>query len=144
MNIVSCGQVLPPTKTLTVQKQGKVTLQWTVVPSKGEIPDWFSLYYQGKKQSSITPIWYDTNGLLAYGKTKFNNSLIIKQPSLNQLEAIIENVEESMLIYLTVVFKNNAGTIINGPIFSKYEIESKFFFHILYTFIFTKSKMLIL
>lgn len=126
LDSVSCGQVLPSTKTITVQKQGKVTLQWTIVPSKGEIPDWFSLYYQGNNQSSMTLIWNEANGLLDYGKTNFKDSLTVKQPSVNSFEATIDNIEDSMYIILIVVFKNKAGTIVNGPIFSKFRIEGKY------------------
>ena len=126
--LVSCGQVLPPTKTIAVQKQGEITLKWTIVRSKGETPDWFSLYYQENNRSSIIPIWYDTDGLLDYGKSKFNGSLTINRPPVNRFEVTIENIEESMWVYLTVVFQNKAGAIVNGPIFSKYEIESKILF----------------
>ena len=66
--------------------------------------------------------------MLDYGKSKFNNSLTVKRQSENQLEAIIENIEDSMMIYLTVVFKDNVGAIVNGPIYSKYEIEGKIFY----------------
>lgn len=112
MNLVFCGQVLPPTKTITVQKQGKVTLNWTIVPSKSEIPDWFSLYYQENNRSRIIPVWYDTDGLLDYGKSKFKSSLTVKRPSVNKLETTIDNIKDSMTVYLTVVFKNKAGTIV--------------------------------
>ena len=106
-------------------------MKWTIVPSKGEIPDWFSLYYQKNNRSSIIPIWYDTNGLLDYGKTKFNGSLTVKHPSVDKVEATIDNLKDSMVIYLTVVFKDNSGAIVSGPIYSKYEIESKNLFYIL-------------
>ena len=122
-----CGQVLPTTKSITGFKQGKVTLKWTIIPSKGERPDWFSLYYQQNNQSRIIPIWYDSNGLLDYGKSKFNNSLKVNRPSTNRLDVTIDNLEGSMAIYLTVVFQDRSGTIVNGPIYSKYELESKKF-----------------
>ena len=84
------------------------------------------MYYQKNNRSSIIPIWYGSNGLLDYGKTEFNGSLTVKQPSVNSVEATIDNLKDSMVIYSTVVFEDISGAIVNGPIFSKYEINLNF------------------
>ena len=81
------------------------------------------MFYQEKPKSLIIPIWYDTTGVLIHGKTKFNGTLVVRKTSTKSLEVTVPNIGESFWIYMTVVFKDKSGTIIDGPIFSKCEIK---------------------
>lgn len=120
---VSCGELLPSTKSITIRNEANFTFEWTITPKYGEAPDWLSLFYQEKPNSPIVPIWCDSNGVLDYGNSKFNGSMAVQRPSTNRLKATFPNIGESMWIYMTVVFKDNSRAIVNGPIFSKCEIK---------------------
>ena len=109
---------------LLVSKYSNVTLQWKLSPLANENTDWMTLYYQKDDTQNIIPIWEDLTGITTFGESKFNNSLVVNAQK-NKVEVTMQNIEESMLIYLTAVFINKKGEIQGGPMYSRCEISVK-------------------
>ena len=117
-----CGRILPTTDQKDVSKFSNVTIKWTLLPLHQEKANWLTLYYQVSENQIIQPIWDDINGITKFGKQKFNNALFINVFQNNQVTLNIEKIEDSMTIYLTVVFINKKGEIQGGPMYSKTKI----------------------
>ena len=49
--------------------------------------------------------------------------MVVRQTSTQSLEVTVPNTGESFWIYMTVVFKDKSGAIIDGPLFSKCEVK---------------------
>ena len=89
----------------------------------GEIADWISIFHQSDEHSLIQPIWHDSTGLTNFGKSKFKDSFSVNYAKNSKVSAKITKIKESMIIYLTAVFMDKNGQIVNGPLYSKYKIR---------------------
>ena len=117
-----CGRILQTTDQKDVSKHSNVTIKWSLLPLHQEKADWLTIYYQAGENQIIQPIWDDINGITKYGKQKFNDTLSVQVVQTTQVVLNLQKVEESMTIYLTVVFINNKGEIQGGPLYSKTKI----------------------
>uniref|UniRef100_A0A7M5VC44 Uncharacterized protein n=1 Tax=Clytia hemisphaerica TaxID=252671 RepID=A0A7M5VC44_9CNID len=121
--LVSCGTIVPLLKSSqSVSKYSNITLQWKLLPLADEQIDWITVHYQKDNARKIRPIWEDITGTTTFGNSKFNASLMVIVQK-NTIDVTIQNIEESMLIYLTAVFINQKGEIQRGPMYSKYKIS---------------------
>ena len=117
-----CGRISPTTDQKDVSKYSNVTIKWSLLPLHQEKADWLTLYYQSDENLIIRPIWDDINGITKFGRQKFNDTLSVQVIQTTQVILNLQKVEESMTIYLTVVFINNKGEIQGGPLYSKTKI----------------------
>ena len=107
---------------ISCSKYSNVTIKWKLIPLHQEKADWLTLYYQANENHIIRPIWDDINGVTKFGTQKFNDALSINVVKSTQVTLKIQKIEETMTIYLTVVFINKKGEIQGGPMYSKTKI----------------------
>ena len=94
-----------------MKKCSSITVTWSLIPYNGETADWLSAFYQKDSQDTIKEIWRDTSGLTHFGQQKFNQSLKVTYKKNQEFSVILRNVEESMNLYLTLVFMDTKGEI---------------------------------
>ncbi|XP_066920074.1 uncharacterized protein [Clytia hemisphaerica] len=126
INFVWPGRIDPTQKSVQVSRNSNVTLTWNVLPLSNEKADWSTIYHQADENQIIQPIWDDIKGVTKFGKQKFNDKMSINAGQKNQVVLHVEELKESMTIYLTVVFiDKKTGEIQGGPLYSKIPIIVK-------------------
>ncbi|XP_066923942.1 uncharacterized protein [Clytia hemisphaerica] len=123
-NGVSCGRLLPTHNQKDAIKDSNFTMKWSLIPMANENVDWITVYYQANENQQIKSIWQDIGGITAFGKEKFNDTLFMNVQKNAQVEVTIQNIQESMILYLTAVFINKKGEIQGGPLYSKVKIST--------------------
>ncbi|XP_066910296.1 protein FAM3A-like [Clytia hemisphaerica] len=98
---------------------------WSLVPLHGENAVWLSVFYQRDSQDIIKEIWRDIGGLTSFGHQRFNQSLKVLYKKNQEFSVILTNIEDSMNLYLTLIFMNAEGEIKGGPLLSKASLNVK-------------------
>lgn len=99
-------------------------MKWSLIPMANENVDWITVYYQANENQQIKSIWQDIGGITVFGKEKFNDTLSTNVQKNAQVKVTIQNIQESMILYLTAVFINKKGEIQGGPLYSKVKIST--------------------